>query len=52
MKYSRIYRNWTVHNLFAHPLSELVWLVTHREDWAGWIHDVTVPEHAPGEGRG
>lgn len=44
---NKLYRNWTVHNLLGHPLSELVWLVTRREDWAGWVHDVTVPECSP-----
>ena len=47
---------WAVHNLVAHPLSE----ITH---WLGyavpalrraglWLHDHTVPPHEPGTGRG
>ncbi len=56
MKY--LYKNWTVHNLIAHPLSEIVyWLVRpfgkHRAtDTSGWIHDLTIPKHKAGNGRG
>lgn len=51
----RLYRNWPVHNLIAHPLSEIVhwlaaWCCGHRI--SGWIHDVTVPLHEKGTGRG
>jgi hypothetical protein len=48
----KLWRNWTVHNLISHPLSEVVWLVTRSEKWSGWVHDVTVPEHEKGTGRG
>jgi len=48
--------NWTLHNLVAHPLSELVYLIglglDPAERVSNWIHDVTVPEHKPGSGRG
>lgn len=44
-------RNWTIHNLFAHPVSEPLWLVGFRRA-SGWIHDRTVPVHEPGTGRG
>ena len=49
------YKNWPVHNLVAHPLSEIVHWVTCwflGDKLSGWIHDVTVPEHNPGTGRG
>jgi hypothetical protein len=50
-----IYKNWPVHNLISHPLSEVVHWIT--SPWfgsriSGWIHDITVPECPPGEGRG
>ena len=41
---------WAIHNLIAHPLSEILY-------WVGlgrignWIHDHTIPGGA-GEGRG
>ncbi len=56
---SRLFQNWTFHNLVAHPVSEVVyWLVRpfgrHRaEVVSGWIHDSTVPpKHLEGEGQG
>lgn len=42
---------WTVHNLIAHPLSEVLFQVG-LEDLGNRVHDRTVPEHTPGEGRG
>ena len=42
---------WAVHNLFAHPVSELCfWLRIPR--FGNWLHDATVPEHVAGTGRG
>ncbi len=52
---SCLWKNWPVHNLIAHPLSEIVhWLTSWRlgDRLSGWIHDVTVPGHNHGEGRG
>ena len=52
---SIIYRNWTVHNLFAHPLSEIIWLISFGklENFSNWIHDITIPSDAEvGSGRG
>ena len=56
---SFIYRNWTVHNLVGHPLSEVSYLVSapyvgksKAEDISGWIHDVTIPDQVKGTGRG
>ena len=47
---------WSLHNLIAHPLSELVYLVglgtSPFEQAANWIHDITVPDHITGDGRG
>lgn len=49
----RLWRNWTTHNLVAHPLSELAHLAAAGlELLAGKLHDSTVPEHEPGTGRG
>ena len=42
---------WTLHNLVAHPLSE----VCHLLGWeraSNWLHEVTVPPHEKGTGRG
>jgi hypothetical protein len=35
---------WTLHNVIAHPLSELLYQVG-LGTWADEIHDATVPEH-------
>ena len=50
----KIYKNWTVHNLLAHPLMEILYLISFGklEDFGNMIHDATVPEHTPEEGRG
>jgi hypothetical protein len=42
---------WTMHNIIAHPLSELLFQVG-LEDWGNRLHDWTVPVHEPGTGRG
>jgi len=42
---------WSLHNCVAHPLSEIVYLIGF-ERASNWIHDVTVPEHELGTGRG
>ena len=45
-----LYKNWFVHNMFAHPLSEVVyWLVRplgkkKARDISGVVHDSTIPE--------
>lgn len=45
------YANWAIHNLIAHPLSEIMhWL--HLGKLGGRLHDLTVPPHEPGTGRG
>jgi hypothetical protein len=51
---SKLYRNWTIHNLIAHPLSEIVWLLSFGQGRkvSDWIHDVTIPTHEEGDGRG
>lgn len=36
--------SWTLHNLIAHPLSEVAHLVGLRR-LSNWLHDVTVPTH-------
>lgn len=49
---------WAVHNLLAHPLSQLLWwaslcgLLSPLRRLADWCHDATVPAHRPEEGRG
>jgi len=42
---------WTAHNLIAHPASEILYQVG-LESLGNWMHDVTVPTHKKGEGRG
>ena len=54
----RLWKNWTVHNMIAHPLSEIAYLVLvlFSKDWAeeisGIIHDSSIPKHDGGDGRG
>ena len=42
---------WTLHNVVAHPISEVLFQVGLRR-WSDAIHDLTIPEHEPGTGRG
>jgi len=51
---SKLYKNWAVHNLFSHPIMEIVYLLSFgkAERLCNFIHDVTIPDHTPGEGRG
>ena len=44
-------KNWPVHNLIAHPVSELLYWVGLGA-WGNWLHDYTVPPHEEGTGRG
>jgi hypothetical protein len=43
--------SWTLHNVVAHPLSELLYLLGY-ERLSNRLHDMTVPQHKEGEGRG
>lgn len=44
-------RRWAIHNLIAHPVSEILhWL--RLGDLGNRLHDRTLPAHAPGTGRG
>jgi len=46
---SKMYRNWPVHNIIAHPLSELAYWVARpfskscAERISRWVHDCTLP---------
>jgi hypothetical protein len=42
---------WTLHNLVAHPLGELLYQLG-LGDLGDRLHDATIPDHAPGTGRG
>ncbi len=42
---------WSIHNLLAHPLSEIAWLFGF-EKLSNWLHDKSIPKHDVGEGRG
>lgn len=48
----RLYKNWTVHNLIAHPLMEILRLISlgKLNNIGGIIHDATLPEHEEGKG--
>jgi hypothetical protein len=43
---------WAPHNIIAHPVSELIFIVTGNEHVGNAIHDATLPFHKEGEGRG
>ena len=49
---------WAVHNLVAHPLSQVAWwaslcgVIKSVASFGDWLHDWTVPEHEKGQGRG
>lgn len=42
---------WTIHNLVAHPLSEVLFQMGF-ENLGNRVHDATIPEHVRGTGRG
>jgi hypothetical protein len=42
---------WTLHNLAAHPLSEVLYQFG-LADLGNRVHDATVPAHVKGTGRG
>lgn len=48
---SRAHFRWTIHNLIAHPLSEIAWLFG-MEKASNWLHDISIPKHKPEEARG
>lgn len=33
---------WTLHNVLAHPIAEIFWLL-NLKSIGNWIHDITVP---------
>tara|TARA_Y100001973_G_C5015380_1_gene240459 strand:- start:219 stop:440 length:222 start_codon:yes stop_codon:yes gene_type:complete len=54
---------WSLHNLIAHPVGEIVYLsyiATNRLLGRGerlyrfqnWLHEITIPQHEEGKGRG
>lgn len=52
-----LWKNWTVHNLICHPVSEIAyWLIrpfskSQAEKLAGVIHDSSIPlEYSEGRG--
>jgi hypothetical protein len=36
---------WSFHNVVAHPLSEIAWLLGFKKA-SDWLHDASVPEGA------
>ena len=52
MKLSKLGRYaWVLHNIISHPLSEVLFQLK-LEKASNWVHDVTIPEHEEGKGRG
>ncbi len=56
---NKLWKNWTVHNIVSHPLSEIIyWMVVlfvgknTAEAISGRIHDFSIPDHVRGTGRG
>ena len=47
----RMIDGWTIHNLIGHPASEIAYLLGFQ-GLSDWLHDVTIPKHEPGTGRG
>jgi hypothetical protein len=47
---------WAAHNLIAHPISEITYwigaLIPPVRRFGEWLHDLTIPAHAPNTGRG
>ena len=49
---------WVPHNMLAHPLSEIFYILSclygsvRFRKIGDHIHDITLPDHTPGEGRG
>ncbi len=47
---SKLYKNWFVHNMLSHPISEIVYWITipfgkqRAEVCCNAIHDFTLPE--------
>jgi len=48
---TREHFRWSFHNLIAHPLSEIVFLLGF-EELSNKIHDKSIPEHEVNQGRG
>jgi hypothetical protein len=54
---SKIYKNWPVHNLIGHPVSELVyWVIrplgkSKAKRVGDWIHDSTLPAGHTADGH-
>lgn len=44
---TKLYKNWTVHNILSHPLSQIAYLLGFPEKVYNWIHDVTLPQPQP-----
>ena len=42
---------WTIHNLVAHPLSEILFQIG-LGNLGNKLHDATIPTHYIGDGRG
>jgi hypothetical protein len=43
LKYEKIFKNWSFHNIIAHPLMQLLQWVG-KNDLANKVHDSTLPE--------
>ena len=43
--------SWFLHNVVAHPVSEVLFQLG-LEGLSNRVHDLTIPDHEPGTGRG
>ena len=47
---------WATHNVVAHPVSEICYwigfIIPPIRRFGNWIHDLTIPDHEKGDGRG
>jgi hypothetical protein len=48
---TREHFRWSLHNLVAHPLSEIAWLMGMKK-LSNRLHDASIPKHLTGNGRG
>ena len=43
IKYKKIFKTYFFHNIFGHPIMEILNSIGKR-DWADYVHDYTLPK--------
>ena len=43
IKYKKIFKTYFFHNMFGHPIMEILNSIGKR-DWANYVHDYTLPK--------